>query len=1762
MKIADKSKTLYEDLTKYYSHSNVRVTNVLGQGVISPNDEAKIANLILHARSPVLSKHKEAAAAWKKMRQAANREFIKEQNAKNQNSDNTMADVAINVGRRGLTDGLRTAKNDIMFRFGLSGSFDNATTRTWSTNPGNMNRGSQIDRDLGIVSYNTNRSSNTEALFTGADISLKDGRDLLTQDEKNLIGAGITMQQPNPDNPGETIDIGISLSENVLNRYLQVLNNETDLNGFKTTPDSGVYYNSLNPYASTSRVDATGECRVTYQGQSGFEVADSIQNDAYVYIDGQGKAHSFKTQDQALAWINSQGASETNYLDLLSSYLFNLAKYLQSRYGDFPTENKIDYKKSFATFESTRDFAKTYLQNQNFDLLPFEFLRSAVAVSNLGPEANLSATSSDPTNDYALTINGIPFELFTKLFGKRVARMHPLQDYRRAVGIAEAQRVLTWTIFRNLGIKINPKDFSPSDLHAILNGDYRPLFRLGTAMINNGLDLPPNTVYAILNVHSLDDVKCTLRDAGAAMLGRMVGLQYVEFSGDPATLLDNMGQAKIEQTMRFKRGSFHGDNLQDVFSGSSRPGLVSNVGYIDFVLAYQIPLAGSVTYFDKFDGTINAAAKNLLSKILPAEAANKYLNSDTRTILQAIKDNIPYSQNPDPDAVYNLSLGLFHRIKELKEITIPTSKFYTDSELKRETNYFISRITMIDTVLSLPTSRENINNSTTFKLLSEQIEPKEYIHRAAIMLLAEITTDKLADVLGLNETTANLIFDTVKNFDKIFNCKSSRNDCDGWAINSGSGRDRLFRGLEQAFSTDLDAKSGLMPGSISAILRNPNSVIDVLMINGADDLDRKYGLDTSTGADYANALGDALFGNLHVEQALDPNAYNAKQGTFKTLYTRYNRWQLNKMNEEDRGASCASDSPASGYRLFLTNSERAELDRLNTYTPGSSNQLTDEDRYTQRRVLIDRGIQKCLNSRRADGPTDGNTGTPNPTRKSRFEEIVNLASTRLANIIKEKTKGTINMPPTDIKHLVFEGNMRYLAVAGTAYLVNVYINNDNPNTPREDLLPQGLLISYDDIRMAFIGDPGAENYAAVAAQYAYLPTVYIETTDPARPYSSVCLEPGDCDPVQTVVRNADNNLTYSARDANAIRNGTNYAVYHNFGLEGVPMSQADMQAAINDYRTQLVKLSNDPTVSDTAEECAPFLGAAVVPTRCEARKELYDLDIRAHEGKEAAKKQLRDSLQFRLMDALLWRTDHNVYPGFAWDLIKGSWSTKYKALGAFILNGIENGKLFGMEFNKIVDAGEWLLATNYIQKIARGEAGALDNFLKDNQIFSFFDNKFTDFIDNALGFKLPSGTVSAILVGISTGHWGGGLLPRGGSGDGLIKYDADGNGYYQGQNGKLNVGTLGTVATKYAMNVVFKWADNWLHVPVGTMYKVYTLYQNVQAASQLATKVRVVGAISNIPSIFGLPSGSEVIEKYGSGPAVQAYKSAQAEIAAKGGSVTFKGVTYTKDQAGALAAAKAKYQVNVAKTELYSFVLTTALNAIFGKDFGNFDKDMNFVPGTTAMLVGLAVESMTTLLLHCFDLTTAVISLATIVIMNLFGIYRYDVYCSADGFYPDGSKAKWNLSTSLALQYGGAPAASFTTPSLSNNPDDISRLTNTPNATGLGIWDGSNNQTHQAKSIAAAQVRARQLIGDLLYMQDSPRFREAIPNQIMTGSQRDVEYWAKAADEKLCKKMGNDYYFDPAQGNCRSGSRTNPGAPTRVGVWKNPQTTAFTHVGF
>lgn len=174
------------------------------------------------------------------------------------------------------------------------------------------------------------------------------------------------------------------------------------------------------------------------------------------------------------------------------------------------------------------------------------------------------------------------------------------------------------------------------------------------------------------------------------------------------------------------------------------------------------------------------------------------------------------------------------------------------------------------------------------------------------------------------------------------------------------------------------------------------------------------------------------------------------------------------------------------------------------------------------------------------------------------------------------------------------------------------------------------------------------------------------------------------------------------------------------------------------------------------------------------------------------------------------------------------------------------------------------------------------------------------------------------------------------------------------------------------------------------------------------------------------------------------------------------------------------------------------VNLVFSKQIAEFESAVGLVPGTGSMLVSMLITGFNP------------ISVAIFLVMNLFGVYKTVVTCTADGYYPS--------------------AEPKSDPAVVDNGE-------------LGTFNGLKAKEKKAGFVEAAQYKARTLIGDVLFLSERTSDELAIPSQIMTGRQEDVDYWQYKVEQVICSKVGG----------CEG---------SRAGLWANPQTTGYVHIGF
>lgn len=458
---------------------------------------------------------------------------------------------------------------------------------------------------------------------------------------------------------------------------------------------------------------------------------------------------------------------------------------------------------------------------------------------------------------------------------------------------------------------------------------------------------------------------------------------------------------------------------------------------------------------------------------------------------------------------------------------------------------------------------------------------------------------------------------------------------------------------------------------------------------------------------------------------------------------------------------------------------------------------------------------------------------------------------------------------------------------------------------------------------------------------------------------------------------------------------------------------------------------------------------------------------------DRVKSYLLKELGYKYLDATLYKMDKSLPPGFSRAMFEGNAQTRSKALLAwgknYILNMTDIDPIYKTSLLYLFDA------------TTAGDDTAFDNLVTSGRMETL-DKLLIGKFGEMTGINLENGTFTGLFFG----------LKNGGNFADDIKYTS--------KTGKtFEFKSIKSIYTEHFISKISGWLDNLIGLKAGTVFKMYSAYSSVRTAES-AYRVSVMTydaarrEIDALEKQLGsLPAGS---------PAEQAVldkiKNADKTSAAAKVDETAKGKALT-----------------AAKVAFWTIVANEIINQLLGETFAQIDASLGLVPGSISMIVGYFVGNAVA---SYFGAAAANpwIAAAILILTNLFGYYKVEVRCSADGYYP---------------KIGVAP------------PDSVMDNAH------LGPWDGSNQKSNREFYVKAAQYKARRLLGDLLEMPAIFNDQRMTPSQIMTGRKEDVDYWLPKTKEVIYKYTGEP---DPQTGEL----------PSRAGLWQTPQAAKMIHVGF
>lgn len=1429
------------------------------------------------------------------------------------------------------------------------------------------------------------KQGTTKKMITGEDLHTAS----LSNDEKNAMV------------------IDLALSKNALEKYIQLLNREilpTDVglynqNGLK--PD----YTGINPYADNSKA-----CPIGFNLDNGFYINNTtIENNSYLYIDYSGH-HTFASSEEAETYAAEH--PENRITSVITALAISLASLIEL--DKDPKKNVEAIEKKITAFVNNTSTTSVFTDGE------WEII--------------------------AKTAQGQKLADSLKKILKRDAIPLPVPYFKKRVGSVEAKKILNRELFNSLGIEIDPTLFTPDDFYTVLTGDLRPLFRVGTYILDRSMGLKDGTTLMIYAARKKEARDCALSNAAGALFGSVFGLNYIDFKGN---LIENIGEAKVEETLGLARGSFKGEKISDV---------AKRAGVINFLIAFKFPLN---------EGVLDPYLKDILGKEKADSVKNLPPNEQLKEIQEFVRTN-RYLIREASKAITSLDkllndnwLPNFLNTLKVAPGQIPTkiSDFRTNSQKEIDRYYaiqnFFDWIVALDNTFSLP-------HFATYEVLAGLITPTEFNKRIGEKLAVRTGISELGQLLGVSEERAETVATLVTNFRNVFVCNStsavSAGVREGISGNSQPTIDGcydttyyhnwgwLYDNLDELFKFKVDERMSWPSGTTAEIINNPSNAFPVMLKIGTQKADEYFKLDSNS--------------NL----------------SFTGLYEAYHG------DYEESG-------PNSDIERCHNLAYPGGLDHALAMQMESAQKRNDSDaiKRTQIEIKSRNDIeQRCrIEARKAEADLEKEytkeNGVVVPTDwKGRLVEwvysvIAEKMHVYLINvevtINGTKTNVGIDMPEEDILLAVRSGDMRYWLTAVTAISVNVAmipidnigIENCNEEVSGEcrTAVPTEMRIDYDDIKLAYIGMPNSQAIQIAALQ---------EITDDQDPSSfRDALDEGEGDGTATFSNDLADSANYTAPDI---------------------QTQVNSQYGYNDQSLESAKegLSSEErdVLDNPSRYYDPNYDGKSNPNLTPERQKRVD-DIQAH-----ARKVAMQNLQFKLLDMALWKLDASIPPGFARTLFQGSPQEKVAIIIKYLNNGLSSGRLFGIKFDAL--PGDWLKVAAFVYdyfhaNTVEKKQTAFDSFIANdglNFLSGFIEKNSKKWLH---GIEIPGDVAKALLLGIFTGEWG---LQS------FTLTDAPGaTGHEKVTRGGQEIPTLGGVVVNWAVNKVMSGVDHALGLEAGTSLQVYKASVNLYKAWK-------------------------------------AYKGAKtAENAAK-----FK-------EAGIV---------------LARMVTDIIVHKLVGKEIAGIEEDLGMIPGTLEQLVStLAYQYVVAPALHAvfgvnwFLGPWGIIASVLIAALGWLAGAQYYYQCNADGYY---STSKPNDINDGDIQRSGTP---------NYDQNDVSDI---------GEWGGkltskraeALQKTMQQKYIAAAQYKAKRLIGDMLMLPTEAKYNDAsgepvMPIQIMTGRKEDVEYWNALITSNMCQAR-----FGPSViacgGICGEKSADGTCTTTLMGIWSNPQTTAWTHIGF
>ncbi len=684
---------------------------------------------------------------------------------------------------------------------------------------------------------------------------------------------------------------------------------------------------------------------------------------------------------------------------------------------------------------------------------------------------------------------------------------------------------------------------------------------------------------------------------------------------------------------------------------------------------------------------------------------------------------------------------------------------------------------------------------------------------------------------------------------------------------------------------------------------------------------------------------------------------------------------------------------------------------------------------------------------------------------------------------------SISMPREDLRGL-FSGDFRPLMaigiISGLGSIIGEEQTDAQGNTHNVLAVSDELIITYDDIYYAVWGDRASQGDVNYARQTAY-------ASELAR-----LNEEGE---INFWVDNYENDESQPS-----------IAVSSDFGYQGagIPINVSPQTRALetgasavsigirDDVNLAYPIPEGSPALADLPDEPAePPLNEYWDEGADDYDWDSYNADFDTYSYTHDRWQTIRDAgeraagevprihqsnLEYSVLDCALYKMDSNVPAGFTKAMMKGNAYDRTVVMYGYVENILQG-------------EADWLPDGSVQALFGAFETGDYSQVLAvtvaDANITSIIDDYLTEHSPEIFGLSLQEGTTEALFAFAITGDLSENLS---------LNIDGQTREIKSLQN---------LYSSEWVESSICKWADKVLGFPAGKAYDMYKAYEAFEDARFVSSFWSAdIDTILGLQDTVAFVSGQEAwVSNQMSGWLADNATASAKDIANQQIKFVQKSTTEATSQAGMKELGKSKADVQL--KEATAAIISIVINLAFSEQIADVEQAIGLVPGTGSMLVGMLVQL-------AFNLPISPISIGLFVVMNLFGYYKTELICTADGYYPRVEEAP--------------------DPDVWDNP-------------GLGSFNAMNNNTREAKFIESAQYKANRLIADLYEMPARTGDETLVPTQVMTGRWEDVQAWQGLLPGTICKRFGGNI----EEGLC---------AGTKAGMWANPQTIEYTHIGF